>query len=330
MTSLENSATLTRYRFHLLELAPLLVALAAFFLLKDSLAFAASVLVIALFTLSLDLILGFAGILSLGHAVFYGVGAYSAGLLAIGGWHEAVTGAIFGGAVAALLAAIAGPFILRLKGLPLIMVTLGLGLIVAELANREGWLTGGHDGLQGIEIAPLFGVFEWSIYGETGYLYALGWLTLLFLLARRLVASPFGVMLQGIRENALRMRVIGAPVLTHMVVIFTISAFIAGIAGAVSAQINAFVGLDAVSLELSVYTLAMLVLGGIGRLYGALIGAAVYMVVQYYAQQWNPYYWMFAIGALLIIVMRFGKGGLLGMAESGLAPLLPRRKAESS
>jgi branched-chain amino acid transport system permease protein len=327
MIALDGCATLARHRFHPAETLPLAVALAAFFLFEEYHAFGAAVLVVALFAVSLDLILGFAGILSLGHAVFFGIGAYAAGLLALSGWGEAITGALFGGTIAALCAALAGPLILRLRGLPLIMVTLGLGLIVYEAANRASWLTGGHDGLQGIVIAPLFGIFKWSIYGDTGYLYALGWLVVLFAAARVLVASPFGVALQGIRENHARMQVIGVSVLRHLVIVFTVSAFVAGVAGAVSAQTNAFVGLESVSLEQSIYTLAMLVLGGIGRLYGALLGALVYMVVQYFAQQWNPYYWMFAIGLLLIVVMRFGRGGLMGIAEAAVRRLAWRREA---
>jgi branched-chain amino acid transport system permease protein len=114
------------------------------------------------------------------------------------------------------------------------------------------------------------------------------------------------------------MRVIGAPVHVQLVVVYGLSAFIAGLAGALWAETNAFVSLDVLSLDVSIYALAMLILGGIGRLYGAILGAAVYMCVQYFTQELNPSYWMFAIGLLLILVVRFGRGGLLGLLASAL------------
>ena len=324
MIDIAESATLTRYRFQWLEVLPLAAALAAYFLFPDYLVFGAAVLAMAIFAISLDLIIGFAGILTLGHGVFYGVGAYAAGLITFVGWREPITSALLGAAIAAAFAAATGPFVLRLKGLPLVMVTLSIGFIVLEAANKASWLTGGHNGLQNIEIAPILGRFEWSIYGDVSYLYVLAFLVVVVIAARIVVSSPFGVALQGIRENEARMRVIGAPVLAQLVLAYTISAFVAGLAGALSTQTNAFVSLDVLSLDLSIYALAMLVLGGIGRLYGALIGAVVYMGVQYFTQQWNPSYSMFSIGILLILVVRFGRGGLLGLSAACLKRLSSR------
>jgi branched-chain amino acid transport system permease protein len=291
------------------------MALAFFFVFPDYLAVATSVLVMALFTLSLDLLLGFAGVLSLGHAVSFGIGAYSTALISLAGWKEAVTGALAGGAASGVFALAIGPLILRLTGLSFIMVTLGIGVILYEAANKAVWLTGGDNGLPGVTLEPLLGVFRWSVLGQTSYLYVLCWLLLLFYLIRRIVASPFGVALQGIRENPDRMRLLGAPVLRHLVVAYAISSAVAGIAGALSAQTNAFVGLEVLSLNTSIDGLVMLVLGGIGRLYGGLIGAPVYMFIQHFAQQWNPYYWMFLIGGLLILIVRFSRGGLLGLVD---------------
>jgi branched-chain amino acid transport system permease protein len=242
------------------------VALAFFFVFPEYLAVATPVLVMALFALSLDLLLGFAGVVSLGHAVSYGIGAYVCALINLAGWHEALTGALLGGAASGLFALAVGPLILRLTGLPFIMVTLGIGAIVYEAANKAVWLTGGDNGLPGVTLAPLFGVFRWSVFGQTGYLYVLGWLLVLFYLCRRIVASPFGMALQGVRENPQRMRLLGA-------------------------------------------------LGGVGRLYGGLVGAPLYMFVQHFAQQWNPYYWMFLIGGLLIVIVRLSRGGLLGLVD---------------
>jgi branched-chain amino acid transport system permease protein len=215
-----------------------------------------------------------------------------------------------------------------LTGLPLIMVTLGIGAIFFEAANKATWLTGGDDGLSGIDLAPLFGWFRWSLFGDTGYLYVVGWLAFLFYLTRRVVASPFGVALQGIRENSERMRLIGSPVLRHLVVGYVISAFAAGIAGALWTQTNAFVGLGVFSLDTAIDGLVMLVLGGIGGLYGGLIGAPVYMLVKHFSQQWNPFYWMFLIGGLLIVVVRFGRGGLLGIFAGAFRRFLMGRSVQ--
>jgi branched-chain amino acid transport system permease protein len=326
--NLPRSSILSRHRLHPLEPVWWLLALLVYFVFPKHLAIATSVLLMAMFALSYDIALGFAGILTLGNAVFFGVGAYAAAFIALGGWHEAITGALAAGLVSALLAGALGPLILRLTGLPLIMVTLGIGAIFFEAANKATWLTGGDDGLSGIELAPLFGWFRWSLFGNTGYLYVLGWLALLFYLTRRVVASPFGVALQGIRENSERMRLIGSPVLRHLVVGYVISAFVAGIAGALWTQTNAFVGLGVFSLDTAIDGLVMLVLGGIGGLYGGLIGAPVYMLVKHFSQQWNPFYWMFLIGGLLIVVVRFGRGGLLGIFDRAFRQFLNGRSVQ--
>jgi branched-chain amino acid transport system permease protein len=319
-----RSPLLSRHRFLWPEAVFWLLAVAVYFLFPQYLAIATTVLIVALFAVSYDLAIGFGGILTLGHALFFGIGAYSAGWIALAGWTEAVSGALASGAIAALVAAALGPFLLRLTGLPLIMVTLGVSVIVSEAANKATWLTGGDDGLTGFRMSPLFGLFRWSVFGDTKYFYALGWLFVLFYVLKRVVASPFGVALQGIRENPLRMRLIGTATLRHLSIAYSLSAGVAGIAGALSAQTNAFVGLGVLGLDTTIDGLVIVVLGGIGTLYGSLIGAPVYIVVKHFAQQWNPYYWMFVIGALLIVVVRFSRGGLLGMARAVLTGLVRR------
>jgi branched-chain amino acid transport system permease protein len=318
-----SSASLSRHRIGMGEVVYWLAALLVFFLLPQYLSFATSVLVTALFVMSLDLILGFAGIISLGHALYFGFGAYVTGLATFTGWTEPITGTLLGGCSAAALAAITGPVVLRLSGLPLIMVTLALGVVGYEAANKLTWITGGDDGLYGVTIAPLFGAFRWTVFSQTAYLYVLAWTFLMFVLARCIVASPFGLTLQGIRDNSQRMRLLGTPVRSTLLIIYVISGFIAGIAGALSAQTTKFVGLAVLSLDTSVSALIMLVLGGVGRLYGGLIGAPVYMVVHHFASQWNPYHWMFIIGALLTIVVMFARGGILGISDS-IARLISR------
>ena len=312
MIDIAGSETLTRYRFRWPELLPLAAAIAAFFFASDYLVFGASVLVMAIFAISLDIAIGFAGVLTLGQGLFYGLGAYASGLITFAGWREPITIVLFGAIVAAVAAAITGPFVLRLKGLPLVMVTMALASIALEAANKMSWLTGGHDGLQNIALQPILGRFVWSLDGAVSYVYVLVWFMIALLAARRIICSPFGVALQGIRENEARMRVIGAPVLSQLTLAYVVSAFLAGVAGALSTETNAFVSLDVLNLDLSLYALAMLVLGGVGRLYGAVIGATAYMAVQYFTEQWDPYYWMLSIGLLLVLVVRFWRGGLLG------------------
>lgn len=318
MTSLTQSSTLARYRFHWAEPLFWIAAAAFFFVYPQYLAVGTTVLVMALFAVSYDLIIGIAGVLTLGHGLYFGIGAYSAALIAKFAWSEAITGAIAAGAISAVTAGVLGRFVLQLRHLPLIMVTLGISVIFFEAGNKAAWLTGGDDGLSGFALAPLLGTFRWSIFGHTKYLYALAWLFVIFYLLRCVVASPFGVALQGIRENRDRMNVIGAPVLRHLTVAYVIAAGVAGIAGAVLAQTNALVGLHVLALDITLDGLVIVVLGGIGTLYGALVGAPVYLLVKYFAQQWNPFYWMFVIGALLIIVVRFGRGGLLGLAGDAM------------
>jgi branched-chain amino acid transport system permease protein len=315
MTPLPRDSILARHHWRVGELLWLAAAVACYFVFPEYLALGTSVLVMVLLVQSYDLLLGFAGVLSLGHAVFFGLGAYVAGWLALAGWTEPVSVVLAAAVAAAVLAALIGPFLLRLTGLPLLMVTLAFGVLVFEAAHKATDITGGDDGLSGIQFKPIFGIFEWGLGGATSYLYVLAWLAVLFLLLKRVAASPFGVMLQGIRENPARMRLIGNRVLPHLTLAYVISGAVAGVAGALFTQANAFVGLGVLSLDTSVDVLVMLVLGGIGSLYGALIGAPAYMLLKHFSSQWNPFYWMLIIGVLLIVVVLLGRGGLLGMLQ---------------
>ena len=313
--ALGHSRRLDAARLHPAEILPWIAAIAAFFLFPEDLAFATSILVTILFVLSLDLILGYAGIISMGHALFFGIGAYAAGLVALAGWQEPITGVIFATALAGCAAFITGLLVVRLRELPLIMVTLALGVIGFEAANKMTWLTQGDDGLVGIELKPIFGIFEWSFYSDTSYLYVLGWLFIAFVLVRRLVASPFGLALQGVHENRRRMALLGAPVHGHLMRAYVIGGALAGLAGALSAQAAKFVSLSSLSIDTSISAVVMLVVGGVGRLYGAFIGAALYMIVQHAAAKWNPYHWMFVIGIMLVLIVMFARGGMMGLGH---------------
>jgi len=218
------------------EIAFWIAALLPFAVAPSYLQLASQIAITALFALSLDLILGYAGIVSLGHAAFFGLGAYTAGIVSKYGWGEPLSGLLLGAALAGLAGYAASFIIARFRHLALIMITLGFGLLLAEAANSASWLTGGADGLQGVRIWPLLGVFKFDLYGRTAYGYSLVVLFLCFLVARRLIHSPFGLALRGIRENLTRMPAIGASSHAHIRKAYTIAAVIAGIAGALLAQ----------------------------------------------------------------------------------------------
>jgi branched-chain amino acid transport system permease protein len=290
---------------------------ACYFLFPAYHVLGSQVLIVALFALSLDLILGYAGIVSLGHAAFFGLGAYAAGLLsARWGWHEPLSGL----GVAALVAAAAGFLtsflVVRGNDLTRLMVTLGIGLLLYEAANRAAFLTGGVDGLSGVSISKIFGIWGFGLKGTTAFVYSFVVLFIVFLAVRQMVHSPFGLSLRGIREGSARMPAIGSPVRWRLVAIYTLSAGIAGIAGALLTQTTQFVGLDVLAFHRSAELMIMVVLGGTGRLYGAIIGAAVFMVVQDYLSGINPVYWQFWLGLLLVAMVLFARGGILGAIDA--------------
>lgn len=294
------------------EIAFWLMPVLAYFLFPGYLVLISQIMIVALFALSLDLILGYAGIVSLGHAAYFGVGAYTAGLLSVHGWGEPLSGLLAGGVVAGLFGFLVSFLVVRGQDLTRLMVTLGIGLMTFEAANKAAFITGGVDGLSGMATGKLFGVFGFDLYGQTAYWYSFAVLFLLFVLARRLIHSPFGLGLTGIREGVKRMPAIGANVPQRLTVIFTVSATMAGIAGALLAQTTQFVGLDSLSFARSAELLIILVLGGTGRLYGALVGAIVFMIAQDQIAGINPAYWQFWIGLLLMAIVLFARGGILG------------------
>ena len=307
-----------KVRWRWLEVAFWLCTLLPFVVTPSYLSLASQIAITALFALSLDLILGYAGIVSLGHAAFFGVGAYSAGLLAKHYWGEPLAGLV----VAAVAAGIAGyamsHIVVRFRHLALIMLTLGLGLLLHEAANSASGLTGGADGLQGVRVGTLFG-FKFDMFGRTAYAYSLAVLFVCFLVSRRIIHSPFGLALRGIRENATRMPAIGAPSRAHLRKAYTIAAVIAGIAGALLTHTTSTVSLEVLSFQRSADVLVILILGGAGRLYGGIIGAVIYMVARNQFSGINPQFWYFWIGLLLVMVVMFLPNGILG----GLSRFFP-------
>lgn len=307
-------------RWHPVEVVFWLALLLPFVLMPTYLTLASQVAIMAIFAVSLDLILGYAGLVSLGHAAYFGFAAYTAGLIAKWGWGEPFSGLLVATAAAALLGWITSFIVVRVQHLALIMITLGIGLLLHEAANQASWLTGGNDGLQGVQIWPLFGAFDFDLWGYTAYAYSLTALFLVVLASRRIIHSPFGLSLRGIRENSHRMPAIGAPIRARLRTVYTISAAMAGLAGALLAQTTEFVALDVLSFQRSAEVLVILVLGGAGRLYGGIVGAIIFMLARDQLADINPQYWYFWIGLLLVIVVLLLPNGILG----GLAALLRR------
>ena len=310
-----------RIRWRPLELAFWFATLLPFWLTPTYLVLASQIAITGLFALSLDLILGYAGIVSLGHAAYFGFGSYTAGLIAKWGWGEPLSGLLIAAAAAGVLGYVTSFIIARFRHLALIMITLGFGLLLAEAANSASWLTGGADGLQGVRMWRLLGIFPFDLYGYAAYSYALAVLVLAFLLARRLINSPFGLALRGIRERAVRMPAIGASSVAHIRMVYTIAATMAGIAGGLLAQTTETVSLETLGFQRSADVLVMLILGGAGRLYGGIIGAIIYLIARDQFSGINPQYWYFWIGLLLVAVVIFLPNGIVG----GLARLVPPR-----
>lgn len=265
----------------------------------------------ALFAVSLDLVLGYAGVVSLGHAAFFGLGAYSAALLGMHAFSEPLLGLAAATVLAALLGFFTSFLILRGTDLTRLMVTIGVCSVLYELANRFAGLTGGADGLQVGTVAPLLGRFEFDFVGRTGYAYTLVVLFAALLLARRLVQSDYGVSLQALRDNALRASSIGLSVNARIVAVYTVAAAIAGAAGALQAQTTAFASLDVLAFHTSADLMLMVVIGGAGYLYGGIFGAIAFKMLHHLFSTWTPQYWTFWLGLFLVVLMLVGRDRLV-------------------
>ncbi len=307
-----------RHRLQWWEALPWVAGVAAYFLFPNYLAFGTQVLVTILFALSLDLVLGYAGIVTLGHAAFFGAGAYTVGMLGMHlGWTDPVLGLAAAALVAGLIGLVSGWVVLRTHGLTLLMLTLCTMALLEQAANMFSGFTGGFDGIPGLAFKPILGLFKFDVlYFRTQYLYALVVLFACFVVVRVLVYSPFGRSLTGIRENLLRMHAVGAPVRARQVLVYAISAALAGVAGAVFVQATGYVNLAVLGLERSAGVLIILILGGYGRLYGAFVGAIVYMVLEHTLSKAYPTAWQLGLGLMLVLVALFARNGILGLGET--------------
>jgi branched-chain amino acid transport system permease protein len=307
-----------RHHLRWWEALPWIAGVAAFFVFPNYLAFGTQVLIMILFALSLDLVLGYAGIVTLGHAAFFGAGAYTVGILAQhAGWNEPLTGLVAAALVAGAIGLASGLVLLRTHGLTLLMVTLCTMTLLEQAANMGAAWTGGFDGMPGLSFKKILGLFAFDVlYFRTQYLYALALLFGCFLIVRMLVYSSFGQSLTGVRENLLRMHAVGAPVRARLVLAYTLSAMLAGVAGGLFTQTTGYVNLAALGLERAAGVLIVLILGGYGRMYGAFVGAIAYLVLEHLLAKAYPTAWQLGIGITLMMVALYARNGILGLGET--------------
>jgi len=307
-----------RQRYNWTDVGLLAAAVVTFIFGEYYLALAAVVVVMAIFALSLDLAQGYGGVESLGHAAFFGTGAYAAALYALHVSPEPISGLLVGAVAAGAVGLLSGFAVLRTRGLTQLMLTLAVATLLFELANVAKPITNGDDGLSGYDVSPVLGLFQFDIFGRTAFVYGCVVLVLVYALLKKLVNSSIGLTAQGIRENQVRMRMLGVPVERRLWVLYTISAAIAGVAGALSAQINRIVGLDSLAFMMSANVVVMLALGGTGRLYGAFFGAIIFVVLSDRAAAVDPTNWLAALGIVLILIVRYAPEGVAGwLAKRG-------------
>jgi branched-chain amino acid transport system permease protein len=314
----------SRHTFSWVDLLPWGAVALVYVVADQYLPLGTQVMIMIIFALSLDLAVGYGGIDTLGHAALFGAGAYGAGLYALHVSTEPLSGLAVAGAAGALIGLLTGPLVLRTRGITQVMLTLAVSTVLLQIVDAWKSVTGGADGLAGFRIAPIFGLFRFDLAGRTAYWYSAAVMAAVFLLCKALVNSPFGLTIRGIRENPVRMRLLGVPVTRRLIMLYTISGLFAGLAGGLTAQVTKVVGLDTLAFVLSGNVLVMLILGGTGSLYGAILGATVFVVLSDRAAAISPFHWLFALGIALILAVRFAPSGLAGLLGT-LAARLQRR-----
>jgi branched-chain amino acid transport system permease protein len=305
------------------------VGLAGYWLFPDNLALLTRVIAVALLVLSIDLIVGYCGVATLGQAALFGAGAYAAGIACVNGVTEPLTLILIGAVAGAVAGLLMGTIMLRAHGLAQLVLSIAIVQLFHEAANKASAYTGGSDGLAGLMLSPLFGMFEFDLWGQTAYLFGLALLVIVFIVLKFVVSAPFGMLCRGIKEDPIRIRAMGAFVFPVLLKMFVISGAVAGMGGALAAISTQVVGLDSVSFELSANALVMLVLGGLGSLYGALVGTVIFMGFEHMVSAINPFHWMTMVGALLVAVVLAAPRGLSGLADKVL-PSRNRNKGARS
>lgn len=308
-----------KHRGRLVELTPFVAFALVPVFGADHYALATQIAIYIIFAISLDLLIGYAGIITLGHSAYFGAGAYAAGIMATSGYGDPFLGLVVGALTAGALGAVVGPVILRTHGFTLLMLTLSIVFLLHEIANKATALTGGVDGLVGMNVLPIFGRFQFDLAGQVGFYYAVAVLLVVWIGVRRLVHAPIGQSVMALRDNRERSAMIGARVMPRLVGVYAFAGALAGLAGALQAHATQLVGLNTISFELSGEILVMLALGGAGRLYGAFVGPAVFLVARDILATENPVFWSFWLGSMIIIVVLFARGGVLGICDRVVA-----------
>ena len=294
-----------------------LAGLALYFALPDYCGYFASVVSIALLVISLDLLVGYCGIATLGQATFYGVGAYAAGIVALrAGVTDPLAMLAVGLVAGGLVGAVSGAVIVRAAGLAQLVLTVAIVQLALAIANKFSGLTGGSDGLAGITPSPLFGRIEFDFQGETGFLLGLGVLVCVMLVLNVIGHSPFALLCRGIKSDPVRVEALGGRIRLALVKMFAISGMVAGLGGALAALTAGVVGLDSISFDRSAEAFVMLIVGGAGTLFGALSGVVGYATAEHVISAINPAHWLIAIGVILVAVMFFLPAGLQGLSRA--------------
>lgn len=307
-------------------LAIIAVGIIGYYLFPNNLALLTRIIAIAFLVLSVDLVTGYCGVATLGHAALFGAGAYAAGIASAHyGISDPLLMTVVGALAGALAGLVSGLIILRAHGLPQLVLSIAVIHLFHEAANKASSWTGGSDGLSGISPNALLGMFEFDLWGRTSYVYGLVLLLVVFILLQILVRSPFGMLARGVREDPVRIAAMGASVQSVLLRMYVISGVVAGIGGALNAISTQVVGLDSLSFTLSAESLVMLVLGGTGSLFGALIGTVVFMWFEDVVSAANPFHWLTMVGALLIAVVLFAPKGLYGTAAAFAERMRGRR-----
>ena len=290
----------------------LIISLFLNYAFPDNLAFLSGMVAIMLLVISLDLVAGVCGVATLGHGVLFGAGAYAAGIAAVNGITEPMTLLILGLLAGAVVGLVSGSIILRTHGLPQLVLSIALVQLGHETVNKASFLTGGSDGLTGIVVDPLFGLYEFDLWSVTAYWLAVALLIVVVIFSRRLIRSPFGMLCRGLRQDPVRVASMGLRPYFAGLKMYVISGAIAGLGGALMALSTQVVGLDSVSFTLSAEALVMLIVGGTGSIFGAVLGTFVFMWFEHLISSVNPYHWLAIVGMMLIAVVLFAPRGLYG------------------
>ncbi|MGX7745518.1 branched-chain amino acid ABC transporter permease [Rhodopseudomonas parapalustris] len=281
------------------------------FVYPDDLAFLTRVIGLAFLVISLDLVTGYCGVATLGHAALFGVGAYAAGNFCLAGVTDPILMLLIGALAGVATGLVSGLLVTRFRGLPQLVLSIAFGQLVAALANKLSSITGGSDGLAGISASPVFGIFNFDMFGRTGYVFSVIVLLITMVVLLRFVRSPFALMCRAIKDDTMRTRMIGVSVYPRLVVMYCVAGAVAGLGGALTAINTGVIGLDSVSFERSAEALIMLILGGAGNLWGALIGTILFELFHHYVSAASPFHWMILVGVLLIVVVLFFPKGLV-------------------